>query len=124
MSEAELDEMLANHNLVDDPPAREILVERKPVRDKDGEQTGWRLDCGRVVTMQAVHFEKGVDGRDGYRLRGCTATGIGYTISVDTAHPEQAWELCKFLVSPEAQVIREDAGRHIGIHRIVGRRKE
>ena len=36
MKEADLDEKMADHNLVEDSPAREILVERKPVRDNAG----------------------------------------------------------------------------------------
>ena len=36
MKEADPDEKMANHNLVEDSPAREILVERKPVRDNAG----------------------------------------------------------------------------------------
>ncbi|MCG3181737.1 MAG: hypothetical protein BIFFINMI_04137 [Phycisphaerae bacterium] len=89
------------------------------VRDGAGRLIGYRIPSGRVVTPATVHFEKSADGTDCYRLRGCTATGIGYAMSTDTRHREESWKLQRFLVSPLAQRIR---ARFDVIYTISGRR--
>ncbi len=77
-----------------------------PMRDSKGRTTGWRLSNEHVVLPGAVHWINGVAGQGPFRLRGCTATGIGYCMSVDSPHQDEAWILLKFLVGPEAQWIR------------------
>lgn len=76
------------------------------VTNAAGKLTGWRLASGCVVRPAAVVWLGGREGEGPFRLRQCTATGVGYVMSVDSRHPDEAWRLLKFLVSPEAQRIR------------------
>lgn len=88
------------------PLGPQIEGEPEAIAGADGRPGGYRLPSGRIVTPGTIHFEKTGEGKPAYRLLGCTATGIGYSMSKDTVNREAAWKLQKFLVSTEAQIIR------------------